>query len=384
MGLAPFVDILFECSHQLRLLICPTTALVSCANFCIVCKNLMHELPKSIYRTLIHLSLHAWLCILTFTLILVAISPRLRASIIQWSFITPKVFPKFMSVSTFEIFLIEVLSASCRIIESKWIWNLFVKESSLFDYFWFPLCAIFIAPFEIRFKIYLEEKFRTLAPVVIGILHALATSIMPILYFVGSQCFVGCKLKSIDLTNFGLGIVNYYHLQTSSTHLKIIPVNMIFRNCFLVQGDARHTKGMSVHLVFEAYKFYNLSAFFYLILPLLENMIFAALVIYLDRKLVKTMCSNDIHHICAHLILEEYLCVGLSRYIYSPFTWIDKYLISQHDKKIKDLGYMNTDMLRNYFHFQLHGHANVHPSMIYQFFNGETDIIGRIDTLLSK
>ncbi|ELA42286.1 uncharacterized protein VICG_00686 [Vittaforma corneae ATCC 50505] len=386
MGLIPLIDLLVECFYQILLVLSLNTKLSQYKNFSklILKEKHLHHIEESIYHTLCHLSLHMGMAIVCVWLIAIALSSRLRSFVLCHISSILYLFPKFLNVTSFEIFLLEIQCVCVRCIESKWIWNLFVNESSILDYIWPVFVLLIWAPFEVRFKIFLEERFHHLAPIVLGITHGMACTTFPIAYFLAMK-LVYHSVKSEINSSLILKKLGFYHFETASKHVKVLPISMPSDQFFLVQGHiSDHSKGIYEFLQFEAFKFDGYASMYYLLQQFAKNLIFACLVIYFDKRFLKVFCSNDIHHICAHLLTEEYLNVGFSRYLFSPFTFVENYFINQHDMKIKENVGRDVSSLSNYFSFQLHNHKNIHPSLFYRLFNNETDTIERIDNILRK
>lgn len=382
LGLVPLTDLIVESFCQLSLFFAITATFKQYNKFTSFFlentkQNFLKKFEESILNTIIHLSYHVLLIVSCFLLVLVTLNQKLRSLIIRISTPFLYFFPKFLNVSSFELFLLEIQCVCVRLVESKPIWNLFVNEASILDYTW-PFFVFFIcAPIEVRIKIYLEEKFKQYTPIVIGVLHAFSSFVFPIVYFLSVKLFY--KLEYINIDTFHS--ISFYHFDTNSSHLKTLPINTLFGSFFLVQGHfSHHSKGLSEFLQFEAYKFANFSPFYFALAPFFKNLIFAMLVIYFDKNYIKIFCNNDIHHVCAHLLTEEFLNVGFSKFLFSPFYFIENRLIESHDQKIRNN--LTNKNLSNYLSYQLHNHVNIHPSLFFMMFNNETNIIKRIDNLI--
>lgn len=386
MGLIPLIDRVVEYFYQTLLVLSLSAKLSEYKNFSkfILKEEHLRHIEKSICHTLYHLSLHIGVTAACMSLVAIALSSRMRSFVLRCISSSLYLFPKFLNVTSFEIFLLEIQCICVRTIESKWIWNLFVNESSILDYVW-PIFVLLIwAPLEVRFKIFLEERFHQLAPVVLGIMHGMSCIALPIAYFLGMKLACHCEKSEFNSLST-LKKLSLYHFETASKHMKILPISMLSHQFFLVQGHiSSHSKGIYEFLQFEAFRFDGYASTYYLLQQFAKNLIFACLVIYFDRRFLKIFCNNDIHHICAHLLTEEFLNVGFSRYLFSPFIFIENYFISQHDMKIKENLGKEVPLLSNYFSFQLHNHKNIHPSYFYSLFNDETNIIERIDDILRK
>lgn len=386
MSAIPFIDIFIEYIYQTGLYFSIVSRLEQYPNFSknVLGHHTLKYIKESIHHTLIHISTNVLLTGMCVFLVSLTINHKIRTSLFNFLFPIFYLFPSFSGVSSFEIFLLEVQCAIIRIFESKWICSLFFEDNILLNISW-PLFVFFIlVPLEIRFKIYIEKRLHYKAPIFIGILHAISSILLPIVYLLVSRSIFKCSLiESISFPG-DLKKISVYHLKSNSHHLEIIPIS--YYNSIIIKGNISHHKeDILSSLIFESSKFDIAGIVSSLLMPFIKNLIFAFFVVYFDKKYLKMFCSNDIHHICAHLIVEEFLNIGFFKYLLSPLIILENLLVYSHDDKIRNFLLQNTEKSKiatEYFNLKLHSHKSIHPSFFYCMFNNETNTISRLNEIL--
>lgn len=384
----PFIDILIECIYQWRLYLSIDSRLKQYHSFSqkVLGHQTIFHIRESIIHTLAHISTNAILIGMCVLLVSLTLNYKIRTSLLNFLFPVLYLFPSFSGVSSFEIFLLEVQCGIIRVFESKWIWALFFKENTYTNALWVLFVFLVAVPMEIRLKIYIEKKLHYKAPIFIGTMHAASKLLFPIAYLLVSKR-LAFKCSLIDTISFfgNSRKISVYHQKSNSHHLEIIPIS--YYNSIMIKGDLSHYKGDILStLVFESFRFNLVGTLTSILIPFVKNLIFAFFVIGFDKRYLKMFCSNDIHHICAHLITEEFLNVGFFKYLLSPLTILENLLVYSHDETVRKA--LSKDPRKNsivaeYFDLQLNSHKNIHPSFFYSMFNNETNVISRLDTILT-
>lgn len=384
----PFADLLSESVYQSGLFISTPSKMEEYPKL----RSIFHgeetvsHIRSSIVHTIEHLAVHQIIVLVCLLCMAITINSRARLACMALLEKTSPYFPPFMGVSSSEIVLLQLQCSLIRVLESKWVWNDFVSGGSLLDKMWAPFVFAILAPVEIRFKIYLERKLHHLAPMALGVLHAASTVIFPIVYFGYLKYF--SELRSFDPTDSStdslsiLSSIQFFNVPGQSSHISITPISMFSHHYLILNGDiSRHYTEVCSQLLFESYIFNN--SLYNSLAPFAKNSIFACFVILLDRKFLKSICSREIHHICAHLIFEEFLNVGFCRYLLTPFNNFEKGLAIDHDLKIASLP-NKVKIVHDALKWQLHEHKNIHPSPFFQLFNSDSNLLERFGNILSN
>lgn len=359
----------------------------------IIPEHVLHDVEHSIIHNIIHLSIHLLLvisCIFFFSLL---ISQRLRQVVFDWTSYVLGAFPAFKSVSNFEICLLTSLCSIIRYFENKWVWDMFVPKESKLTYLWPFFVVCLWAPIEIRFKIYLEKTIHYKAPYVLGLMHAVATVVFPLFYFTYSKIFFKVTPFELNVVPDFLDMKNIqgFHKHSSADHLNIMSFSFFNKGFFLVEGKEtdlhHHLSDISLSFLLESYKFMTSSRIYFLLYPFITNLIFAYAVVKVDKMYLKQLTSPEIHHICAHLILEEFLNIGFNKFFSAVFSVFAVILTTSRDTQIQEILNSDTKMknsLIKFISFLVHSHRNICPSSFYSFFHNETNTLDRIDFLLNK
>lgn len=381
----PFADLVAESVYQSELFVSIPSKIKQYPELRPVFhgEETISHIKSSIIHTIEHLAIHQIVVFVCFLYMIIAIDSGARSIFMTLLEKTFPYFPSFMGVSSPEIVLMQLQCSIIRILESKWVWNDFVACGTVLDRMWIPFVLIVLAPVEIRFKIYLERKLHHLAPIVLAVLHASSATLFPIFYFFYLQCFSGMRpLNTVDSSLDGIfSLAQFFHVPSKSSHVTVTPVNMLGHHYFVLNGDiSHHYAEVCSQLLFESYQSSN--SLYSTLAPFAKNMAFACFVIFSDKKFLKSICSREIHHICAHLILEEFLNVGFCRYLLVPFNSFERGLVADHDRKIARLS-NKTQIVRNAFNWQLHEHKNIHPSPFFEFLHSDTNMLERFEKILS-
>lgn len=386
IGITAFADLIFEYFYLISLKFSLESKLEQYKYFSeyVFKHHHLDHIKKNIHHAIKHLSSHFVMIAVCVLLISVCLNENLRSRIIEKSHSLMYLFPEFLGVTRFEIFLLEIECGLIRMLESKWLWNLFIDESSVLDKLWPGVVFLALTPLEIRFKIYLEKKYHYKASIIMGLIHATAGILFPIFYFAFVSSFYQCnKISSEILSEIGLDKnISLYYSKTPAKHSVIMPITYLYRHILLFCGHST-TPETNPQILFDSYKFSGFNLMFHILSPFIKNLIFAFFIIYFDKKYLKSFCNNDIHHICAHLLLEEFLDVGFAKFFYSPINLIESMLIKMHDNVIKRKC-ATPELLTKYFESQLHSHNCIHPSLLYSALYNQTNIISRIDSILEK
>lgn len=384
----PFADLLSESIYQSGLLLSIPSKINQYPKMRLVIhgeEDISH-IRSSIAHTIEHLAIHQIIVLTCILCMVIAVNPRVRSSCMALLGKTSSYFPSFMGVSSSEIVLLQLQCSLVRTLESKWIWNDFVSDGTLLDRMWAPFVFAILAPAEVRFKIYMERKLHHFTPIALGVLHAVSTVLFPMVYFEYLKYFtdlrpfepIDSSLDSLDI----LSSIRFFNIPSKSSHVVITPISMLNQHYLILNGDiSHHHAEVCSQLIFESYRFSNDT--YNMLAPFAKNLIFACFVMLSDKKFLKSICSQEIHHICAHLILEEFLNVGFCRYLLTPFNSFERQLAIGHDLKIASLP-NKVDIVHNALNWQLHEHQNIHPSPFFQLFNSDTNWLERLGNILSN
>lgn len=352
------------------------------------------ELTENIIHTargsLIHIFIGLTLISTVVGLFILILTPTFRKTV--FGLVRPilDIFPAFYSISSFEMLILQIQCLVIRYFESRWIWNLFISENSPFNRLWIVFVFSILAPLEMRFKIFMEEKFHSNSVIIIGFVHALSCAVYP--YF-QLLCILNFSHPKIDSINFDLPKdlnffknVSLVSIHPHSHHLKITPIGFFNRNYFIVEG-AHNLKieDLSATMLYDSYKFNTFHIILSFIIPFIVNMLFAFLAIQISKRYLKHLHIEDIHHITTYLILEEFLNLGFYKYLYAPYRGLEKLFIIRHDLDVNK--YLNSldnkeNHLRLFIEQEIKGHRNVCSSPMSIFFSSYMTTLDRVEKVL--
>lgn len=354
--------------------------------------HLRKHMWESINHTIAHISTHLWLLCVVSCLASILSMSSAKKYILSKLKSALNAFTPFFGLTSFEILVLHVQCFTVRLIESKWIWDLFVPQGSPFNILW-PIFVFSIwSPIEIRFKIFLEKKLHYKASIVLAILHASATAIYPLLRLAYSLVFQSSKILNFnaDITKFipALRNASMIIIPSKSHHLQVISTSFFGKDYFIVEGHhGSDLTELSNYLMFESYNFSLIMKMYNFIAPFMINMIFAGLAIFLSKRYLKRFHLSDIDHVTVYLVLEEFFNLGFFQYLQSPFKTFENKLILQNDNFIKE--YLSTiknrkEVLSRFLNQEIHSHKNIFPSPLSLFINSTINPLRRIETILAK
>lgn len=392
VGIA-MLDILLESFYQLFALFRFDSFISSFPEFVklILNDHLKTEIFSSIKHTIVHLSVHSLLICTCVALLIILFTPKAKTGIFKVVKHVSGAFPAFYGITSFEILILQTQCFVVRYLESRWVWNIFVSEHSMFNLLWPIFVFSIVAPLEMRFKIFLEKKFHYKAVVAIGLLHALSSLIFPyIQLFLSMKVFKSTIVKINDeiapvISHFKNTTIVF--LQSKSHHLNITAASFFNRNYFLIEGHhGTDLNDISASLLFESYKFRTFYKIISAISPFVLNMMFAGIVIFLNKRYLKHLHSADINHITIYLVIEEFLNLGFFKFISAPYRVIEKLLISRNDATIKtrlDLSISNSIILK-FIEQAIHSHKRICSSPLSILFSCESNTLRRVENVLKK
>jgi len=398
----PLVDIVWELLYQLGLgfrldsLIKDYKNLIPLISSEIIL-NIKHEVSHGLNHLITEQILYA-VCLL---FLLLTLNVKIRSNLFNLLKHFQKFTPSFMGVSQPEMFLLQLQCIFLRSLESKWLYDSFIRPGTVLNRLWIPIVIILVSPIEVRFKIYMEKRFHSLSTVLVGVMHAAATVLFPICYLYYLSVFY--KLEPLN-TNFdslntqlfsttarfnGNGFLQYSDFVSNYIVFDSSAMNAggHGEHASLISGhqhssmplDILHEHAIEYVLCFNLHKSANHR--YYLVAPFVKNLIFAGYVFFADKLLLKSLCSTEINHVCAHLIMEEFLSTILFRYLLSPFNIYEKAQVYKYDSVIAELPNKKA-VIKAGLGNSLGFHGILHPSICFQIFNNQTNLFSRLDNIL--
>ena len=297
-------------------------------------------------------------------------------------------FPAFHQITSFEMLILQTQCLIIRYFESRWIWNLFISEDSPFNRLWIVVVFSIWAPLEMRFKIFMEEKFHSNSVIIVGLVHALASSLYPYFSLFWILNFSNSKILEQIIRLNNVKNVSILWIISDSHHLKITPASFLSKNYFIVEGGhGLYDSNLTAMMLFDSYNFnpfYKLISF---IMPFVVNMMFACLAIHVNKKYLKHLHFEDIHHITSYLVIEEFLNLGFYKYLWALYRGIEKLFILKNDIAVNK--YLNSldnknELLYDFVKQEIECHRNVCLSPISIFFSKHVNTLNRIEAVFQK
>lgn len=399
----PLVDILWEIFYQLGVGFRLDNLIKDYKNLIpLISPEIILNIKHEISHGLNHLVTEQILYTVCLFFLLLTLNVKMRSSLFNLLKHFQMLTPSFMGVSKPEMFLLQLQCILLRSIESKWLYDSFIKPGTILNRLWIPIVILLVSPIEVRFKIYMEKRFHSLSTVYAGLMYAVATVFFPICYL--CYLLVFYELEPLNTNSESLN-TNFFFTTARFNENGFFQFSNFVSSCIVFDssemnagGHGEHnslvsghqhssTPSMALHrdasdyvIYFNLHKIAN-RRYYYFVAPFVKNLIFSGYVFLADKLLLKSLCSTEINHICAHLIMEEFLSTVLFRYLLSPFNIYEKAQVYKYDSVIAKLPSKKAIIqagLRNNIGF----HGLLHPSICFQIFNNQTNLFSRLDNIL--
>ncbi|KAI5149972.1 hypothetical protein ENBRE01_1222 [Enteropsectra breve] len=312
-------------------------------------------------------------------------------------------FPAYRGINSHEILLLHlqqfmIISTECLNTFNKIYYITVLKYSKpLHKYItvatlWRILVLVLVAPVMVRYKILIEKKFHTKAPLVFAALNTFIALAAPFvlfgIHFLTGDVFPAIKLKPDFEWSQMIREASPYEvyvfrgLKAPTLHYSILKTPF---DPFLIVSDRSirlQTRFKSIReLALIEYKntYYALDA----LMVLGNNFIFAILFMIFDRFCVESFCSKFIQHTTAHLILEEFAHIGLFKYSSFGYTFYNRAVTQKINQIIASEGNCLEicQSLVN-IHLDFYNRQDLAYSRLYEFINGKEGIFRRITAIL--
>lgn len=351
--------------------------------------DFQHAIKHSHLASTIHL-LKSLAIVSALTLFLiVTLNKSLRSPLIKLVSILRLGFHSEKVISRFEISILYLMTFIIRALESKWLFNLFVKEDSLMDYMWI-LVLLLVVVVEVRFKVYLEKIFHSASTTIICAFHLLGTLILPFVIYYFHTYMNGSELEFVDNISNGLVEDDPLQLINPSCHhgLKIHYLQFFRSGMFLVEGKKDHFKDLEKIMFLIAMDSYKSNVFWeYFLKLIIKNIVYIVTIYFADKYFLNSLCSDDIHHICAHLIMEEYINSGFIKIFNIPFSYFEQQTrIAECDTAIYEyLKDFPNSVKSLIFAFQnkMNNHEMFDNTFIYNLWNNSSSLSKRAERIFS-
>lgn len=384
----PFIDLIGEIIHQSRFLTSFESILVKFENANRILTDrgiIKHNTEEAIK----HLCVAVFLVFLSTFILMVTIRPNLRTFLIS-KFKSYRIHVEsFMGVSSFEMTLLCTQTSFIRFFESRWIFDLFITNNIL-RYLWLPTVLFIIAPLEARFKIFMEVKFHEFSNLAIGLVHYICFLLFPSFIFYYYLLFF--KLHKININSTNLMLLkdlNLYFLQQSYNTPSLMIFPTLFSNNFIAKKiDQSNPDLLLSAILLDLYKVRCKRILF--LFPFLSNLLFSFIIFIVKGSFLNSLCTNDIHHVCAQLILEEYINISWFKYFLIPFNLGVRDMIVENDLKLVELlkSFGNPER-KHFIHklseailIKMENHEIGFPSSIHRLLYNSSNLIERLENII--
>lgn len=387
----PFFDLFWELIFQYRSLADLKFILEKSKD--LFSKDMHHILEHNIGASVKHLLIGIFLTSFASFILFITVNLNLRSMLLRYSKTLVSYYKPFMGVSSFEMFILQLQCSILRYFESRWIYDIFITNNFL-RWFWLPTVVGIIAPVEIRFKVYMEKTFHNKSNLINNILHATMATSFPIILFYYYSLFGNLSKIDVssDLPNFKN--CNFYYNNVSDSTCNVFLATSFFNNNFIIQKPENSHEILEVFLNIAFLDFYKIKHKSGLFLhPFTKNLIFLFFFTIANKHFLKSLCSNDIGHVCASLILEEYINVGWFKFMTLLFNLSESKMIYNNDINISNYiknisNFENRQkfitLLSEAFILKMENHEPCCSSNLYQLTNNTTGLIERLKNIINR